>query len=46
MMKNMRDRKSAFYRALDSLEEILKKLVLTEQMGHFESAGPLIHIPI
>lgn len=36
MMKNMRDRKASFYRALYSLEEILKKLELTEQMGHFK----------
>ena len=36
LMKNMQDRKASFYRALNSLEEILKSLVLTEQMGHFK----------
>ena len=36
MMKDMRDRKASFYRALDILEEILKKLELTEQMGYFK----------
>ena len=38
MMKNMKDRKDSFYRALNSLEEILKSLALTEQMGHFKRA--------
>ena len=41
VMKNMQDRKASFYRALNSLEEILKSLVLTEQMGHFKK--PHIH---
>jgi four helix bundle protein len=37
MIKNIKDRKASFYRALNTLEEILKSLVLTEQMGHFKS---------
>ena len=36
MMKSMKDRKDSFYRALNYLEDILKSLVLTEQMGYFK----------
>ena len=36
MMQDMRDRKASFYRAIYSLEEILNKLELTDQMGHFK----------
>ena len=36
MMKSMKDRRDSFCRALNYLEEILKSLILTEQMGHFK----------
>jgi four helix bundle protein len=38
MMKNIKDGKDHFYRALNCLEEVLKTLVLTEQMGYITKA--------
>ncbi len=34
MMIDSNDRKDSFYRALNGLDEILRSLVLTEQIGH------------
>ncbi len=34
MMKNIKDRKNYFYRALNCLDELLKSLVISEQMGY------------
>jgi four helix bundle protein len=39
MMKNIKDRKDSLYRALHSLEEIIKSLQLTEEMGHFKKTN-------
>jgi len=39
MMKNIKDRKDSLYRALHSLEEIIKSLHLTEEMGHFKKTN-------
>jgi four helix bundle protein len=38
MMKNIKDRKNYFYRALNCLDELLKSLVISEQMGYLPEA--------
>jgi four helix bundle protein len=38
MMNNRADRKNYFYRALNCLDELLKSLDLSEQMGHLRKA--------